>query len=174
MKLPQMKSYFIFLLALLLPISLCAQHPVAMRNLWARPQVHAIFNEYTLSFTIKDIDKSLALLRETGDNTHELTCGLDTAQNYTFELFPGSHAEYRYPIQAVLQNLIGCFLLTAGHAEIKNKRNKVLKEVIVDIEPLEPGDSVALVSFYDPKTKAMVFQGRLPADLYKKDLGIDD
>ncbi len=174
MKLPQIKSSLVLLLALLQSCMLYAQHPVTMRNLWDRPQVHVIFNEYTLSFKIRDIDKTLGFLREIGDSSFDAKCGLDTSLNYIYELFPGLHTEFRYPMQPILQNAVAAFLLTAGHAHIINKKHKVLPEIIVDIEVAERGDTTSFVTCYDPKTKAMIFQGKMALDLYKKDLGFDD
>lgn len=168
------KSYPVFLLLVLFSTSARAQHPVPLRNLWMRPQVHVVFNEYTLSFTIRDIDKSLGFLASIGDTTYGMQCGLDTGKNYVYELYPGTHTEYKFPMQPLLQNGVGCFLLTAGHAVVQNKKHKALREIIVDIDPLEPGDTIAMISFYDPKTKKMVFQGKMATRLYKKDLGIDD
>lgn len=169
-----MKRYLIFLLALLPSYVLFGQHTVTMRNLWDRPQVHIVFNEYTLSFKIRDINKTLSILREMGDSTNDATCGLDTSLNYVYELFPGLHTQFRYPMQPLMQNVVGAFLLTAGHAHIVNKKHKVLPEIIADIEIAERGDTSSLVTFYDPKTKAMIFQGKMAFDLYKKDLGFDD
>ena len=170
----RMKSCLIFLLALLSCISSHAQYPVQIRNLWTRAQVHIVFNDYTVSFSIKDINRTLAIFREMGDSSHPATCELDTGLNYSYELLPGNHAEYRHPMQSLMQNVVGAFLLTAGHAVITNKREKVLKEIIVDIDPLDPGDVEGLVSFYDPKTKKMLFQGKMARAIYRKDLGIDD
>ena len=169
-----MKSLLLFLLALVPTNKLFAQHITEMRNLWTTPQVHVLFEGYTISFAIKDINRSLDILREIGDSTHPVTCGLDTAKNYTFELYPGIHSEYHYEMQALLQNVVGSFLLTAGHAVIKNERHKILKSVIVDIGIAGIGEQVVSVYFYDPKNKKMIFEGRMAVDMYKKDLGIDN
>ncbi len=162
------------MLALLPSGMLYAQHPVTLRNLWARPQVHVVFNEYILSFKIRDIDKALGFLREIGDSTYPATCGLDTAKDFAYELYPGQHTEFRYPMQPLLQNGVGAFLLTAGHAVVINKKKKALSEIIVDIDPPESGDTATLVTCYDPKTNKMIFQGKMSMDIYKRDLGIDD
>ena len=145
-----------------------------LRNLWERPQVHVIFNDYTVSFSIKDINKALVLLRATGDSTQPAECGLDTAKDFFYELYPGLHQQYRFPMQPILQNKIGAYLLTAGHAVIANKKHRLLKEIITDIRSLELQDKVSLATFYDPQSHNMLFQGKLAAELYKQDLGIDD
>jgi hypothetical protein len=169
-----MKCLFILLLALLPTGITVAQQTIAIRNLWTRPQVHVQFNGYTLSFSVKDIDKTLGLLRAMGDSSHYAHCGLDTAKNYYCELYPGNHTQYRDEVQPLMQNVVGCFLLSAGHAVVQNKKHKLLKEIIVDIEPLEIGDILTLVTVYDPETKTIIFQGKMHPDLYRKDLGIDD
>ena len=168
-----MKRVTLVLLTLLLSCSAFGQRTVPLRNLWTRPQVHVWFEGYKLSFSIKDIDRALELLAETGDTTYGLTSGLDTASNYTVELMSGTKMEYRNDLQHMLQNNIGTFLLTAGHAEIMNARHKRLTDIIMDIQPLHDGDDMAYIVFYDPKSKKILFTGRMAADMYKKDLGIE-
>ncbi len=151
-----------------------AQHTVKLRNLWSRPQVHVVFNEYVISFTVRDINKALKIMRESLDSNQSPTCGLDTAGNYFYELLPGVRTEYHHTMQPVLQNMVGPFLLNNGHALVENKKHKVLKEITVDIGQPASGGLEMYATFYDPKTRTMLFSGKLNVDMYKKDLGIDD
>ncbi len=151
-----------------------AQHPVEMRHLWTKPQVHVLFEGYTISFAIKDINRSLDILREMGDSTHPVSCGLDTAKDYYVELFPGLHTEYHNDIQLLIQHVVGAFLLTAGHAVIENNRHRILPAVITDIGIAGIDQQAVSVYFYDPKNKKMVFEGKMALGIYKKDLGIDN
>ena len=123
--------------------------------------------------TIKDINKALVLIAETGDSTHPLTSGLDEAVTYTTELYPDSRMEYHIVLQPLLQNAVGAFLLTAGHAEIKKGKRKKLKEITIIIEDITPGEADVEVKVYDPANKKLIFMGRMRSDMYNKDLGID-
>ena len=168
-----MKSISLLLLTFILSYSTFAQYNVQLRNLWAKPQVHVLFGSYTISFTIKDINKALVLIAETGDSTHPLTSGLDEAVTYTTELYPDSRMEYHIVLQPLLQNAVGAFLLTAGHAEIKKGKRKKLKEITIIIEDITPGEADVEVKVYDPANKKLIFMGRMRSDMYNKDLGID-
>ncbi len=119
-----MKSISLLLAAFFLSCFTVPQHTVQIRNLWEKPQVHVLFEGYTISFTIKDINKALQLLAETGDSTYGLESPFDTNKNYNFELYPGTRMEYHTQVQPMLQNGVGAFLLTAGHAEIRNEKQK--------------------------------------------------
>lgn len=173
-----MKKLLFFLFLFLLPGFTPAQHPQKMRNLWTTPQVHVFFGEYKVSFAIRDINKALALLRQNGDSTHTAICGLDTAINYTFELYPGDRTQYRNATEPLLQNVVGCYLLSVGMAEVECKKNKRkikhLEEVLVDVKTTAPEGNIMLVDFFDPETNKMLFSGQMPVILYKADIGIDD
>lgn len=170
----------IFLLCLVLAgFVATAQRTVHLRHLWERPQVHVLFQGYHLSFLIKDIDKALGFLAEMGDTTYGIKCGLDTARNYPLELFPGLRQLYKSPLQAMMQNGVGAYLLTTGHVLVKNKKGKVLKSVIADFQPQVDGERMMYLVFYDPKhkrnrPKQVVFTGQMAAGLYNRDLGIFD
>ncbi len=168
-----MKGLLLLLFAFILPVSLIAQRTTQMRNIWTRPQVHVLFQGYTLSFTIHDINKALALLAETGDSTYGTSCGLDTSGDYIVELYPGLRMEYRKPLQAVLQKGVGAFLLLAGHAYIEDKRHKPVRSVISDIKPPSRGVDDAYILFTDPKNDNPLFAGQMAAEMYNKDLGLD-
>jgi hypothetical protein len=167
------RNFLLLLLMIILSSTAFAQHTVKMRNLWARPQVHVMFGTYTVSFTIKDINRALSLLAEAGDSTYGMSCGLDTGKNYFIELFPGIHNEYRNSLQRLLQNGIGAFLITAGRAQIINEKHKKILAVISDVQPVVDGLKNTYVTFYDPNTDKMVFSGRMIALMYHKDVGID-
>jgi hypothetical protein len=167
------KRLLFFFISFLLVNSAFAQRTVEMKNLWSRPQVHVLFQGYTISFTIKDINKALKLLEEMGDSTYGLSSKLDTAKDYYIELFPSLNTQYRSSLQPLIQMGVGAFLLTAGHAVVENPRHKIRKEIIEFID-LGPNDEHnVLVTFYDSKSSRTIFFGRMKDYMYNKDLGID-
>jgi hypothetical protein len=168
-----MKCIGLLLTGFILPIALFAQRTVQLRNLWARPQVHVLFGDYTVSFTIKDINKALTLLSQTGDHTFATSCNLDTGGNYIIELYPGLRMEYHNSLEPILQKGVGAYLLLCGHAVVQNRKHKKLKAVVSDIQPLIEGVDLTDIKFYDPKTNKLLFSGNMAADMYYKDIGID-
>ncbi len=168
-----MKRLSLLLLAFILSFTSFAQRAIQMRNIWTRPQVHVLFQGYILSFTIKDINRAMELLQETGDTTFGKSCGLDTAGNYVLEFFPGFHQEYHSKLQRLMQAGVGAFLLSNGLACIENAKHKKVPAIITDMVPLMDGVEITAVKFYDPKTKTMLFDGLLEAGMYNKDMGID-
>ncbi len=167
-----MQRIFLFLLAFTVSYCSLAQHTVALRNLWQKPQVHVQFNDYTISFSIKDINRSLQLLSGLGDFTYGTTSGLDTALDYPMELYMGK-MQYKTRLQELLHNEVAAFLLTAGHAEVRNKKQKLLKEINVEVTIPSIGEDATVVTAYDPKNNKMIFWGTMKADMYHQDLGID-
>jgi hypothetical protein len=65
------------------------------------------------------------------------------------------------------------FLLLAGRAEIVSPRRKRVREIIVNIEPVQRDDTLAYVNFYDPRNNTLLFSGTMAVDIYNKDLGIE-
>ncbi|MCW3123875.1 MAG: hypothetical protein JWQ38_3367 [Flavipsychrobacter sp.] len=167
-----MKSIVLLLGACILSVSTLAQHTVRIRNLWAKPQVNVAFEHYTVSFTIKDINRALLLLAEIGDSTYGLTSKLDEQKKYYINLYRG-RTEYTNDLQPMMQHDLGAFLLTAGHAVVKRKHHKALKEIIVDIGTPSTWEKDVIVTVYDPKKHKAVFQGKMKIDMYNKDLGIE-
>lgn len=168
-----MKYISLFLLVGVLSFSALAQHSIQLRNLWAEPQVHVLFNGYKVSFAIRDINKTLQLLAETGDTTYGLKSGLDTAKQYYAELFPGYRTEYHSTLQPLMQKGVGAFLLYKGMALVENTRKKKVKKITIDAQPLIGGVNVADLKFFDPDTGAMIFNGQMPDIMKNADLGID-
>jgi hypothetical protein len=168
-----MKRILLFLSAVIICWPAIAQHPVQLRNIWTRPQVHVLFQGYTVSFTIKDIDKALSLLSETGYNPYGKTCGLDTAGDYVIELLPGTRTEYKNALQPLIQNGVGVFLIIAGHAYIENEKHKRLKQVIMDRLTLGEGTNETYINFYDPRNNKKLFSGKMIPAMTNMDLGID-
>ena len=168
-----MKHLSLLFIAIIFSTVSFSQRTIQLRTIWTRPQVHVIFEGYMVSFTIKDIDKALALLYETGDHTYGRSCGLDTAGDYTVELYPGFRMEYQFPLQPLIQRGVGAFLLSTGHALVQNKKHKKLTTVTTDLEPLTEGDQQTVIKFYDPKTGKILFYGVMAADMYTKDIGLD-
>lgn len=149
-----------------------AQRKIEMRNLYAVPQVHVRFGVYTVSYIVKDINRALQLLTETGDSTFGTVCGLDTTRSYMVELYPGK-MQYNSPLQNLLQNGVGAYLLTTGHALIRNKHHKRVWTITANIDPAQEGETSSYTTFFDYKTNDMLFYGKLPLGLYGKDMGID-
>ncbi len=168
-----MKRILLFFLLFIVAYRVNAQRTIQMRNMWHKPQVHVLFEGYTVSFTIRDIDRALLLLCGTGDSTFGCTSGLDTAKDYKIELFSGVRMEYRNRMQHVIQNGVGAFLLLSGHAFVQNPKGKQMHQVIADIQEFPRGVSNAFIKFTDPKDGRRIFTGRMKAEMYNRDLGID-
>ena len=168
-----MKYASLLTLSLAMSAVLFAQRTVKLHNLWAKPQVHVLFEGYTLSFKIKDINRTIELLNEIGDTTYGITSGLDTLRQFPIELYPGLKLQYRNTLQPLVQRGVGCFLLLSGQAYIVNKKKKKLKEIVANILPVKGDDELAYVNFYDPKNNKLIFSGCMPIGLYNRDLGID-
>ncbi len=170
-----LKQHCLIALLLLSTSQGVAQHSVHIRNLWMRPQVHIAFNGYVVSFTIRDIDKTLLLLGKlNGDTTLAQSCGLDTAGSYFYELLPGTRLQYHNPLQPVLQNLVGPYLLEKGLAIVENPKHKLLTDITADATQATLPSFPMFLNFYDPKTHALLFSGEIPPNLYQKDIGLDD
>jgi hypothetical protein len=173
-KISRMKHLsLLFIAFIILANQVFAQRTIRLRTMWARPQVHVLFEGYVVSFTIKDIDKALVLLDETGDHTYGRSCGLDTNGDYLIELYPGLRTEYLNPLQPIIQRAVGAFLLSSGHAYVQNKKHRKLKTITTDIEPIVGGEKETVIKFYDPKKGKILFYGVLPAAMYTKDIGLD-
>lgn len=168
-----MKRLFILISLVSQAITAPAQRTVQLQNLWAEPQVHVSFQGYIISFTIRDINRALELLAETGDSTYGVRSRLDTAKQYYIELYPGYNTEYHTALQPLIQKGVGLFLLTIGHAEVENHRHRSLSAINIDIEKRFEGGRAADVRVYDPRSGKLLFSGELPLDLYGKDMGID-
>jgi hypothetical protein len=168
-----MKQFLLLFAVFILPYSSFSQKTVELRNLWAQPQVHVLFEGYTISFTIRDIDRALVLLSERGINTYGNTSGLDTTRQHHIELYPGFRQQYRNNLQPMVQNGVGVFLLSKGRAVVRNPKRKKLKSVIMDVSPFTEGVRSTEVKFYDPKNDQLLFTGRLAESMRNADLGID-
>jgi len=151
-----------------------AQHTIKMRHLWIRPQVHVHFNHYTVSFTIKDINKAIKVMNDTGDSTYGVTSGLDTLMDYQSWLNRDHPPGYLVKLDDLLQNGVGVYLILSGHAEIRNKHHRKRKTIITDISVPGYGDPKVKVEFFDTKKNRMIFSGTMNVELYGKDLGIWD
>ena len=167
-----MRFLLLIFLVLFYP-SLCfSQRTVRLCNLWEEPQVHVKFGDYYLSFKIKDINKALELMAKTGDSSFGATSHLKESGRYSLVLYPGLDMEYRDRLQPLMQKGVGVFLLLAGHAEVRRGKRKVLHEIIADVRPVRNDAIYAYVNFFDPKTKAIIFSGRMNVAMYNQDLGI--
>lgn len=150
-----------------------AQKTIPIRNIWADPQVHALFQGYEVSFSVKDINRALLLLTERGIKKFGSTSGLDTLKQYHIELYDGYRQEYHNTLQTTMQLGVGAFLLTKGRAVIRNPKHRKLKEITVDILPFVPGEYITTVKFYDPANKRLIFSGQIERSMLNADLGID-
>lgn len=168
-----MRFTLLILLVLILNSSCFGQQTIKLCNLWAKPQVHVKFGEYLLSFKIKDVDKALFLMATTGDSSYGLSSHLDESQEYLIALYPGLDMQYRDRLQRLMQRGVGVFLLLAGHAEIRKGKKKVIYEILADMSPMRNDEKYTYVNFFDPKTNAILFSGRMNKAMYNQDLGID-
>ena len=168
-----MKSKLLLLL-LVFAYSAQAQRTIILRNMWTVPKVKVLFQGYTLLFSVKDIDKTLGFLAETGDTVYGTSSYLDTAQYYSCELFPNGHIQYGNRLQPLLQNGVGAFLLLSGHAAVFNKKHKRIMKVTANISEAAYNEPYVLITFYDPKNQKILFYGKMRTDIYNRDLGIDD
>jgi hypothetical protein len=168
-----MKQLQILTAALLFSSAIFAQRNIKLVNLWAKPEVHVLFKGYKVSFTIKDINRALELLAESGPSVYGKTSHLDTLSHHYCELYPGLVTEYTSYLQPLMQKGVGVFLLLAGHAKIVSPRHRKVREIIGDIDPVKRDDSIAFVHFYDPRNNRMLFSGTMKVDMYNKDLGIN-
>ena len=171
-----MKKALLLILVILSGGQVFCQKTVPIRNLWTQPQVHISFKEYTVSFSIRDIDRALELLVATGDYTFGTKSNLDTTKNYSIELFNDLHTEYKSDIQPLIQNCMGTFLLTKGLAVVttpKGKKQKVLKSMLMDFEDVDTGETSVYIHFYDPENHHLLFTGKMPVNMYNQDMGID-
>src|SRR5579872_6187925 len=98
-----MKRLWFFFATFILALSAYAQKDIQIRNLWAEPEVHVLFNEYKISFTIRDINRALELLAENGITTYGNTSGLDTTKQYAVELYAGYRQELHNELEPMIQ-----------------------------------------------------------------------
>jgi hypothetical protein len=172
-KIIRVKNILLILLIFTCSCPAFAQREVLIKNLWARPQVHVLFEGYSVSFTIKDINKALSLLAGTGDTTYGTVCALDTSGNYYAELYSGTKQQYHNSLQPLLQNGVGVFLLSKGHGYIVDKKHNIISKMTMDIVPPLGEETVTYVTFYDPKTGARIFAGKMDMGMINMDLGIE-
>jgi hypothetical protein len=157
------------------PFKGAAQQTITLKRLWVQPQVEVHFGPYRLWFTIKDIEKAMQLLPPSGQAKYGNTAALDTNREYIIELLSGRHLEYRNPLQDIMQNAVGAFLLFRGHAYIETGKRKKLHTILVDIGPVVDMDgySTVPITVYDPHNHNMIFSGVMNSEMYYKDLGLD-
>ncbi len=157
------------------PASSRAQQTITLKKLWIEPQVTVLFGDYRLLFTIKDIEKAMQLLPTSDQALYGASAALDKNRTYTIELLPGRRTEYRFPLQGIMQNAVGGFLLYRGHAAVMKGRHKELRSIDIKFGPPVDMDGYSTVSVtaYDPKDGAMIFSGVMNAEMYYKDLGLD-
>jgi len=100
-------------------------------------------------------------------------CTLDTSGNYFIELFDVSKPEYKTLIEPLIQNGVGSFLLTVGKAVIEDPKHKIMPNVELSIEGGEFSSEYYQIQVFDPKTKKLIYSGRMNTAMYNKDMGID-
>jgi hypothetical protein len=153
--------------------TLTAQETVRLRNLWHKPEVHVLFNGYTISLTIRDINRAMSLMSAKDQSTYGSTSGLDTMGDYTIELYEGVHTEYHNRLQQIVQERVGALILLRGRAAITNKKGKKLSAIEANISPVTETAGTTFVSFYDPHSHILLFQGKIADAMIHSDLGID-
>ena len=150
----------------------CAKRDTASQSL-TTPQVHVLFDHYTIAFSVRDINRALELLSENGVTTFGDSSGLDTAKVYAVELYAGYRQEYHDGLGPMIQLGVGAFLISKGRAVVWKTKRKKLKKINMDVQPLIEGEQETDVKFYDPHTGKLIFNGRLPEAIKNADLGID-
>ncbi len=150
-----------------------SQKTIPIRNLWTRAQVHILFKEYKLSFSVRDLDRAIELANGIGEFTYGVKSGLDTAKDHTIELLNDLHTEYRMELEPMMQNCIGTFLLTKGLVVVENAKHKKLKAILMDYEDADTGETDIYIHFYDPTNHHLIFSGKMPINMYNQDMGID-
>lgn len=137
-----------------------AQQKIKLQKLWQKTQVHVIFNEYHLFFSIRDMDQTMRYLHESDPQLYDSTTGLDSSLLYQTEL-EARDMEYHNSLQPLIQKEVGVFLLMRGRAYIEDSRHKKIKTVIAHIgEPIDTnGNLFVPVNFFDAKTNQMLFAG---------------
>jgi len=170
-----MKFNGFLLLLLCLAFHLKAQKTVQLRTLWTKPEVQLIFGDYKVYYRIKDINKAMSFLSETDKELYGTTSGLDTSKTYVVELIRGRDMQYLNPLQPLLQNAVGAYLLLSGHARVTDKKGHILNRLEVNTGPSTDmnGFFRLPISFHDPKNGKTVFMGVMDNDMYRKDIGFD-
>lgn len=148
------------ILLVTMAIAAVAQQKIKLRRLWQRTQVHVIFNEYHLFFSIRDMDQTIRYLHESDPQLYDSTTGLDSNLLYQTEL-EARDMEYHNSLQPLIQKEVGVFLLLRGRAYIEDSRHKKIKTIIARIgEPIDTnGNLFVPVNFFDAKTNKMLFAG---------------
>ncbi|MBS1688000.1 MAG: hypothetical protein JSS96_04700 [Bacteroidetes bacterium] len=155
-----MKRIACFLLLILVTYSCAAQQKIKLVKMWHKTQMHVIFHEYHLFFSIRDINETMRYLHESDPKIYDSTSGLDTNQLYQTEL-EARDMEYHNNLQPLMQKDVGVFLLLRGHAYIEDKRHKKVKTIIAHIgEAIDTnGNFFVPVNFFDAKTNELLFAG---------------
>jgi hypothetical protein len=163
------------LLLLCLSCSLKAQKIVKLRTLWTKPEVELIFGDYKVYYRIKDINKAMAFLSDADKELYGNTSGLDSTKNYVVELIRGSDMQYLNPLQPLLQNAVGAYLLLSGHARVIDKKGRDIKVLEINTGPSTDmnGFFRLPISFHDPKNGKTVFMGVMDNEMYRKDIGFN-
>jgi len=155
-----MRRVACLLLLLIVTYSCAAQQKIKLVKLWHKTQVHVIFHEYHLFFSIRDIDQVMSYLHQSDSATYDSTSGLDTNLLYQTEL-EARDMEYHNKLQPLMQKEVGVFLLLHGHAYIEDSRHKKIKTIVARIgEAIDTnGNFFVPVNFFDAKTGKMLFAG---------------
>ncbi|HXS37232.1 MAG TPA: hypothetical protein VN721_11065 [Flavipsychrobacter sp.] len=165
-----------FLILIIASFSSAAQQKIKLRPLWHEPQVHIIFGNYDIYYTIKDINEAMKLLPNSDRALWGDSCGLDTNATYNIELLARRGNEYKNKLQPLLQEEVGAFLLLKGHALVQTHKHKNLRTLIANVGPIMDmgnGKSTCGVTFYDPRNQEMVFSGDMSANMSNMDLDIE-
>lgn len=162
----------LLLCALIYLQPLYGQRLMPVKNIWTEPQVHIHTQGYIVSFAIRDIDRTLQMMRELGDSSLPATSNLDTSKQYHYELTTDIHLEYHYEMQRLLHNCVASFLLSKGKVVITRKGKK-LKEYLYDATLAENGTDHVLVTIKDPTLPQNIYIGKMPVIIRGADMGID-
>jgi len=165
----------IFLLLVFISCSCSAQHPIKLVRLWKQPEVHLIYREYHLFFTIKDINTAMKYLHQINPEEYDSSSHLDTNRLYSVELVDGRDMEYMKRLQPLLQNEVAAYLLYKGHAYIMDPKHKKVRTIIANAGPREnrSGSETVMIYFFDAKTKKQLFAGMMNVELQHRYLELE-
>lgn len=169
-----MKKLF-FLLLMIISLSSYAQHTIKLVRLWRQPEVHLLYRQYHIFFTIKDINTTMKYLHEINPALYDSTSHLDTNKLYSVELVDGRDMEYMKRLQPLLQNEVAAYLLYKGRAYIQTANKKKVKTIIANAGPVENHGNVAMVMihFYDARTSKELFAGLMNVELQHRYLELE-
>jgi hypothetical protein len=140
-----------------------------MQRLWHKTEMHVIFHEYHLFFSIRDIDAAMQYLHEIKPGVYDNSSHLDSNKLYATEL-EERNMEYMNELQPLMQNKVGVYLLMRGRAYIEDRKHHKITKVLADISEARETNGMYFVqvNFYDPRNHQLLFAGNMNVELQHK------